>query len=161
MVARLFNEHAPYTISHLKALAEGQKPWRDPHTGEMVVRPLYDQVLFHRVVPGAFIQTGDPSGTGKGNPGIVLPDEKEAFTRFDRPGLLGMANWGPGTAQSQFFITLSPQSDLDGRHAIFGELIEGLDVASAISRVPRDEKNGDRPLNPPRVKSLRFVSVRP
>ncbi len=161
IVARLYADKAPKTVAHLKALADGTEPWRDPRTGKTVSRPLYDGVVFHRVVPGYYVQTGDPAGTGEGDPAVPVPDEIVPGLRFDRPGLLGMASWGPGTSQTQFFITLSPQPDLDGQHTLFGEVVEGLDAAKAISRVPRDEKNGDRPLDPPVLKRLRIVDLRP
>ncbi|MDE2141624.1 MAG: peptidylprolyl isomerase [Elusimicrobia bacterium] len=161
MVARLFEDRAPKTVAHLRALSDGTKAWRDPKTGQVVFRPLYDGNIFHRVVPGYYIQTGDPSGTGTGDANVPVPDEITPGARFDRPGLLGMASWGPGTSSTQFFITLSPQPDLNGRHTLFGELVEGLDVAKAIAAVPRDEKNGDRPLDPPVLKSLRVVAARP
>lgn len=162
MVARLYADRAPKTIAHLKALAGGTKPWKDPKTGEVVLRPLYDGTLFHRVIPGLLIQGGDPAGTGEGDPAAPVPDEDWAASRFDKPGLLGMASWGPGTSQTQFFITLGPAPDLDGKHTIFGELVEGLSVAKAIAAVPRDEKSGsDRPFDPPVLKSLRIVDARP
>lgn len=161
IVARLYAAQAPKTVAHLRALSAGTKPWRDPKTGEVVLRPLYDGLVFHRVVPDFYVQTGDPAGTGAGDPAAPVPDEIVPRLRFDRPGLLGMASWGPGTSQTQFFITLSAQPDLDGRHTVFGEVVEGLGVAQAISRVPRDEKNGDRPLDPPTLKSLRVVDARP
>lgn len=157
MVARLFAETAPKTVAHLRALSDGSKAWSDPKTGQVVYRPLYDGNIFHRVVPGFYIQTGDPAGTGSGDAAVPVPDELVPGAKFDRPGLLGMASWGPGTSSTQFFITLSAQPDLDGKHTLFGELVEGLDVAKAIAAVPRDEKNGDRPLEPPVLKSLRVV----
>lgn len=160
IVARLYAEAAPRTVAHLSALAAGTKPWRDPRTGKTVSRPLYDGTVFHRVVPGYYVQGGDPAGTGEGDPGAPVADENLS-ARFDRPGLLGMASWGPGTSQTQFFITLSPQPDLNGQHTVFGEVVEGLGVAAAIAAVPRDEKNGDRPLDPPALKSLRVVPDRP
>jgi peptidyl-prolyl cis-trans isomerase A (cyclophilin A) len=161
MVARLYADAAPKTVAHLRALAEGSRPWRDPKTGKLVSRPLYDGTVFHRVVPGGFIQGGDPAGTGDGDPAAPVPDELRPGARFDRPGLLGMASWGPGTSQTQFFITLAAQPDLDGQYTLFGELVEGLDVAKAIAAVPRDEKGGDRPYDPPTLKSLRVVAGRP
>ncbi|MBI3564878.1 MAG: peptidylprolyl isomerase [Elusimicrobia bacterium] len=161
IVARLYADAAPKTVAHLAALAGGTKPWRDPKSGQVVYRPLYDGVVFHRVVPGYYVQTGDPAGTGDGDPAVPVPDEIRKDLKFDRPGLLGMASWGPGTSQAQFFVTLSPQPDLDGQHTLFGEVVEGLEVAKAIAAVPRDEKNGDRPLDPPVLKSLRVVEKRP
>jgi peptidyl-prolyl cis-trans isomerase A (cyclophilin A) len=162
MVARLFSDRAPKTIAHVRALADGTKPWRDPKTGEVVLRPLYDGTVFHRVIPGLLIQGGDPTGRGDGDPAAPLADEPSAAGKFDRAGLLAMASWGPGSSQSQFFITLGPAPDLDGKYAIFGELVEGLDAARAIAAAPRDEKSGsDRPFDPPALKSLRVVDVRP
>jgi peptidyl-prolyl cis-trans isomerase A (cyclophilin A) len=147
MVARLYADRAPRTIAHIKALAN---------------RPLYDGTLFHRVIPGLLIQGGDPTGTGEGNPHLSVPDEGLAASRFDKAGLLAMASWGPGTSQTQFFITLGPARDLDGQYTIFGELVEGLDVAKAIAAVPRDEKSGsDRPFDPPVLKSFRVVASHP
>jgi peptidyl-prolyl cis-trans isomerase A (cyclophilin A) len=161
MVARLYADRAPKTVAHLKALAEGTQPWTDPK-GQVVRRPLFDGTIFHRVIPGLLIQGGDPAGTGEGDPAAPVPDEFATASRFDRPGLLAMASWGPGSSQTQFFITLGPAPDLDGKHAIFGELVEGLDVAKAIAAVPRDEKSGsDRPFDPPVLKSFRVVPSRP
>lgn len=161
VVARLYAKQAPKTVAQLRALSDGTKPWRDPKTGEVVYRRLYDGLVFHRVVPGYYVQTGDPAGTGAGDAAAPLPDEIVPGLRFDRPGLLGMASWGPNTSETQFFITLSAQPDLDGRHTLFGEVVEGLDVVKAISLVPRDERNGDRPLDPPVLKSLRVVDAKP
>lgn len=147
MVARLYEDRAPKTVAHLRALAGRPKPF-------------YNGLIFHRVAPGFLIQTGDPTGTGHGDPKLPVPDEPGG--RFDRPGLLGMASWGPGTSQTQFFITLAPQPDLDGRHTVFGELIEGLEVAQAIAAVPRETKHGaDRPYDPPVLKSFKITLARP
>ncbi len=149
MVARLYGAEAPKTVAHVSALAGRPKPF-------------YDGLIFHRVVPGFLIQTGDPGGDGKGDPKLPVPDELRPGAKFDRPGLLGMASWGPGTSQTQFFITLAPARDLDGLHTIFGELIEGLDVAKAIAAVPRETKDGiDRPFDPPVLKSFKIVPSRP
>lgn len=162
MVARLYADKAPRTVAHLKALADGTKPWKDPKSGKIVSRPLYDGVIFHRVMPRYLIQTGDPAGTGDGDPAVSVPDEFSAGTRFDRAGLLGMASWGPGSSQTQFFITIASYPELDGRHTLFGELTEGLEVAQAIASVPRDERSGnDRPFDPPVIKTLRIVPSRP
>lgn len=147
LVARLDERLAPTTVAHVTALASSG---------------FYDRTIFHRVIPGVLIQGGDPTGTGEGDPGRPVPDEIGPDSRFDRPGLLGMASWGPGTSQTQFFITLSAQPDLDGRHTRFGELIEGLDVARAIAAVPRDEAGGrDRPLDPPKLLSFKVSRSRP
>ena len=162
IVARLYADRAPRTVAHLGALADGTKPWRDPKTGRRVRRPLYDGTVFHRVIPGLLIQGGDPAGTGDGDPGAPVADELSDGARFDKPGLLGMASWGPGSSQTQFFITLAAAPDLDGRHTLLGEVVEGLDVVKDISSVPRDERSGDdRPLEPPVLMSLRVVVSRP
>ena len=162
MVARLYADRAPQTVAHLRALAGGTQPWRDPKTGRLVRRPLYDGTVFHRVIPGFLIQGGDPAGTGDGDPAAPVADELSGGVRFDKPGLLGMASWGPGSSQTQFFITLAAAPDLDGKHTLFGEVVEGLDVAKAIAAVPRDEKSGgDRPFEPPVLRSLRVVASRP
>ena len=160
MVARLYPDRAPETIAHLKALADGSKPWKDPKTGQVVLRPLYDGTVFHRVVPGFMIQGGDPTGAGGGDPAVPVPDEFSG-AKFDRAGLLGMASWGPGTSQTEFFVTLGPAPDLDGRYTLFGELVEGLEVARAIGASSRDIRNYDRPFDPPVLKRLRVVSKRP
>ena len=161
MVARLSPDRAPKTVEHFRALSDGTKPWKDPKTGQVVRRPLYDGTPFHRVVPGFMIQGGDPAGDGEGDPAVPVPDEPRG-SKFDRAGLLGMASWGPGTSQSQFFITLGPAPDLDGAYTLFGELVEGLEVARAIAAVPRDTETGnDRPFDPPVLKRLRVVSARP
>lgn len=149
MVAKLYEDRAPLTVAHLRALAGRPKPF-------------YNGLIFHRVAPGFLIQTGDPTGTGHGDPKLPVPDEIHPGDSFDRPGLLGMASWGPGTSQTQFFITLAPQRDLDGLHTMFGEIIEGLDVANAIAAVPRETRDGvDRPYDPPVLKSFKIVLARP
>lgn len=148
MVARLDESSAPKTVAHLRALCARPKPF-------------YDGLVFHRVAPGFLIQTGDPTGAGSGDPGLPVADEFRPGARFDRPGLLGMASWGPGTAQTQFFVTLGPAPDLDGLHTLFGELTEGLEVAKAIAAVPRVTTDGaDRPYDPPVLKSLKIVPSR-
>jgi peptidyl-prolyl cis-trans isomerase A (cyclophilin A) len=162
VVARLYADRAPKTIAHLRALSDGTKPWRDAKTGQLVLRPLYDGTFFHRVIPGLLIQGGDPTGTGDGDPAVPVPDEPSGRGKFDKPGLLAMASWGPSSSQTQFFITLGPAPDLDGKYTIFGEVVDGLDAAKAIAAVPRDEKSGnDRPFEPPVLKSLRVVATRP
>lgn len=146
IVVRLYPEKAPKTVAQLRSLG---------------ARGYYDGMIFHRVVPGYYVQTGDKAGTGSGDPKLPLPDEFDAKTKFDRPGLVGMASWGPGTSQTQFFITLAPQPDLDGQYTLFGEVVEGLEVAKAIAAVPRDARNGDRPYDPPTLKRLRLSLTRP
>jgi peptidyl-prolyl cis-trans isomerase A (cyclophilin A) len=146
---KLYTDKAPKTCENFVGLATGKKSWKDPKTGKMVERPLYHGVEFHRVMPGFMIQTGDPSGEGHGGAGFEIADELSPGLKYDRPGLVGMANWGPNTNSSQFFITVGPARDLDAMHPMFGEVVEGLDVAVTISKVPRVElESSNRPLKP-------------
>lgn len=140
---RLFPEDAPKTVANFVGLAKGEKEWSDPATGEKVRRPLYDGTIFHRVIPEFMIQGGDPLGNGTGGPGYTFEDEFQSRRKFDRPGLLAMANAGPNTNGSQFFITEVATPWLNNRHTIFGEVIEGMDVVKAIAHADRGA--GDRP----------------
>jgi peptidyl-prolyl cis-trans isomerase A (cyclophilin A) len=141
---RLMPEHAPNTVSNFVALATGAREWTDPRDGSRSTERLYDGTLFHRVIPDFMIQGGDPTGTGRGGPGYRFDDEVPSDgPRFDRPGLLAMANAGPGTNGCQFFVTTAPTEWLTGKHTIFGEVTEGYDVVEAISRVPTGSQ--DRP----------------
>jgi len=145
MVAiRLFPDHAPKTVRNFVELAEGGREWTDPRTGAVTKEKLYDGTIFHRVISGFMIQGGDPLGTGTGGPGYQFGDEIHPDLRFDKPYLLAMANAGPGTNGSQFFITVGPTPWLNGRHTIFGEVIGGADVVDMISRV--QTAPGDRPV---------------
>lgn len=138
----LFPDRAPVTVASFVGLAAGTQPWVDPRTGAPGEGPLYDGTLFHRVIPGFMIQGGDPLGTGAGGPGYDFHDEVWDDLGFDRPGRLAMANSGPGTNGSQFFVTLEPVPHLDGRHTIFGQC-EAREVVGAIAVTPRDRQ--DRP----------------
>ncbi len=140
----LYDERAPRTVENFVGLATGEKEWEDPDTGETVDgEPLYDDVPFHRVIDGFMIQTGDPEGTGRGGPGYTFDDEFHDDLTHDGPGILSMANRGPDTNGSQFFITLDAQPHLDGRHAVFGEVVDGMDVVEEIGALPTDRN--DRP----------------
>ena len=141
---RLFPDHAPKTVRNFVELARGEREWTDPRTRQASTGRLYDGTIFHRVIPNFMIQGGDPLGTGTGGPGYQFADEFHPDLRFDRPGLLAMANAGPGTNGSQFFITTVPTPHLNNRHTIFGEVIEGQDVVEAISRAETDRR--DRPV---------------
>jgi peptidyl-prolyl cis-trans isomerase A (cyclophilin A) len=152
IVLRLFPKDAPKTVENFVGLASGQKEWTDPKTGQRSKRPLYDGTLFHRVIPDFMIQGGDPLGTGRGDPGYRFEDEFGAGRLFDKPGLLAMANAGPNTNGSQFFITTSTPSWLNNRHTIFGEVVKGYEVVERISKVPRDPQ--DRPLEPVTIDKL-------
>jgi peptidyl-prolyl cis-trans isomerase A (cyclophilin A) len=131
---RLFDDKAPKTVANFVGLAEGTKEFTDPKSRAKVTRPFYDGLTFHRVIDGFMIQGGCPLGNGMGGPGYQFADEFGPGLRHDREGLLSMANAGPGTNGSQFFITLAPTSWLDNKHAIFGEVVEGLDVIRRIGK---------------------------
>jgi peptidyl-prolyl cis-trans isomerase A (cyclophilin A) len=143
IVVRLFPDHAPKTVRNFVELAQGSREWSDPRTRSATKRRLYDGTIFHRVIPDFMIQGGDPLGTGTGGPGYRFADEFHPDLGFDRPYLLAMANAGPGTNGSQFFITTVPTPWLTGKHTIFGEVIEGSKIVDAISRVKTGQ--GDRP----------------
>jgi len=144
---RLFPEEAPDTVRNFVELAEGTREWLDPRTGERTRAPLYNGTIFHRVIEGFMIQGGDPLGVGTGGPGYRFDDEIHPELKFNRPYLLAMANAGiiagRGTNGSQFFITVAATPHLNGKHTIFGKVIEGTDVVDAISKVPT---RGERPI---------------
>ena len=140
----LYADRAPRTVGNFVGLATGEREWEDPETGERIVdEPLYDDVIFHRIIEGFMIQTGDPTGTGRGGPGYTFDDEFHDDLRHDDAGILSMANSGPDTNGSQFFVTLDAQPHLDGRHAVFGEVVDGMDVVREIGSVETDAN--DRP----------------
>ncbi len=144
IVIRLYDDKAPKTVENFVGLASGTKEWTDPKTGEKVKRPLYNGTLFHRVIPGFMIQGGDPLGRGTGGPGYKFADEFNPDLRHNKAGILSMANSGPNTNGSQFFITLGPTPHLDNHHSVFGEVVQGQDVVVAIGNAPRGPN--DRPL---------------
>ena len=137
---RLFDQEAPRTVENFVGLAEGTKEWSDPRTNQKVRKPYYDGTIFHRVIDGFMIQGGDPLGQGIGGPGYNFADEFHPKLRHNKAGILSMANRGPNTNGGQFFITLAPTPHLDDRHAVFGEVVDGMDVVSKIGRT----KTGDR-----------------
>jgi len=144
IICRLFEKEAPKTVKNFTDLAEGKREWKHPTTGEKSSTRLYDGTIFHRVIPNFMIQGGDPAGTGFGDPGYRFEDETRGSPySFDKAGKLAMANSGPNTNGSQFFITVVPTAWLTGKHTIFGEVIEGQDVANRIANVPRGRQ--DRP----------------
>lgn len=157
LVCRLFEKEAPKTVANFIGLAEGTKEFSDPRTGQKVKRAFYDGLSFHRVIPGFMIQGGCPLGNGTGDPGYKFADEFHSSLRHDRPGKLSMANAGPNTNGSQFFITVAPTPWLDNRHTIFGEVVEGQDVAVKISQVARDQN--DRPREPIVIQKVRIERV--
>ncbi len=143
VVLKLFSKEAPKTVQNFVGLASGEKEWTHPKTNEKTKKPLYDGTVFHRVIPEFMIQGGDPLGMGVGGPGYQFEDEFGSGRVFDKPGILAMANRGPNTNGSQFFITVAPTPWLDNRHTIFGEVVKGYEVVERISRVERDDR--DRP----------------
>jgi peptidyl-prolyl cis-trans isomerase A (cyclophilin A) len=156
IVGRLFEKESPITVRNFADLAHGRKEWTDPKTGQRVRRPLYNGLIFHRVIPGFMIQGGDPMGNGMGGTDVI-PDEFHPSLSFDQPGRFGMANAGLGTGSSQFFITEVPTPHLNGRHTIFGQVVEGQDVVNTIARVPA-RSSDNRPLTP--VRMLRVTVAR-
>src|SRR5215471_2691915 len=137
MKCELFPDKAPKTVENFVGLATGQKDWKDPANGQTEHNhPLYDGVIFHRVIPNFMIQGGDPKGDGTGGPGYQFEDEFSRFDNFDHPGILAMANAGPNTNGSQFFITVKSTPWLNGRHTIFGEVTSGMDVVNKIISSP-------------------------
>ncbi|WP_224268155.1 peptidylprolyl isomerase [Haloprofundus salinisoli] len=142
ITVELFEERVPRTVDNFVGLATGQKEWTDPETGETKDgEPLYQDVLFHRIIEGFMIQGGDPTGTGRGGPGYQFDDEFHDELGHDGPGVLSMANSGPNTNGSQFFITLDAQPHLDGRHSVFGKVIDGMDVVREIGSTPTDRND--------------------
>ena len=133
IVVKLLPEKAPKTVANFVDLAEGTREWKDPRSGQSAKRPLYDGTVFHRVIPDFMIQGGDPLGNGTGGPGYRFEDEIGPENRFDRPGLLAMANSGPNTNGSQFFITEVPTRHLDRGHTIFGEVVKGIEMVRKIA----------------------------
>lgn len=152
--ARLFDDKAPKTVANFTDLAEGTKEWTDPKTRQKVTRPFYDGLIFHRVIDGFMLQGGCPTGNGMGGPGFQFADEFGPGLRHDRPGLLSMANAGPNTNGSQFFVTLVPTPWLDNKHAIFGEVVEGLDVVQKIGKTRTGSH--DRPAKDIVINSLKI-----
>ncbi|MCU4717235.1 peptidylprolyl isomerase [Halobacteria archaeon HArc-curdl5-1] len=161
---RLFEERAPRTVENFVGLAEGADDyenteiapgtgaWEDPETSEKRIDPLYDGVEFHRVIEDFMVQTGDPLGNGRGGPGYTFDDEFHEELRHDGPGILSMANRGPNTNGSQFFITLAAQPHLDDKHPVFGEVIDGMDVVETIGLVDTDMN--DNPTSPITIESV-------
>jgi peptidyl-prolyl cis-trans isomerase A (cyclophilin A) len=157
----LFDQSAPVTVANFTGLADGSKPWRDPRTGAQGQGPLYNGVIFHRVIPDFMIQGGDPEGTGRGGPGYNFDDEIDPAATFSEPYLLAMANagiqGGRGTNGSQFFITLAPTTWLNGNHTIFGQVADqaSKDVVDAIGAAPTGRN--DRPVQDVVINSIEVL----
>jgi peptidyl-prolyl cis-trans isomerase A (cyclophilin A) len=156
IVIELFPNHAPKTVKNFVDLATGAKEWVDPNIGEKVKTKLYDGTIFHRVISNFMIQGGDPLGSGMGGPGYNFADEFHGELNFDKPYLLAMANAGPNTNGSQFFITVAPTTWLNRKHSIFGEVKDGASqkVVDAISTV-KTGKN-DKPVQAVKINSISF-----
>jgi len=158
IVCRLFEKEAPKTVQNFVELAEGSREWTHPSTRKKSKDRLYDGTIFHRVIPNFMVQGGDPAGTGMGGPGYQFEDEtKGSPHKFDKPGKLAMANSGPNTNGSQFFITVAATPWLTGNHTIFGEVVEGQDVADKIVSVPRnrqDKPNKDVVVNAVKIERV-------
>jgi peptidyl-prolyl cis-trans isomerase A (cyclophilin A) len=150
----LFPNHAPKTVANFVQLATGAREWTDPRNGETTTAKLYDGTIFHRVIDGFMIQGGDPLGRGTGGPGYRFADEFHPELQFDRPYLLAMANSGPGTNGSQFFITVVPTEWLNRKHSIFGEVTDAAsrEVVDKIASTKTDA--GDRPTTPVKINSV-------
>jgi peptidyl-prolyl cis-trans isomerase A (cyclophilin A) len=158
IVCKLFEKDAPKTVANFVELAEGKRDWKDSVSGKKGPGALYSGTIFHRVIPNFMIQGGDPSGTGMGGPGYKFEDEtKSSPHKFDKPFKLAMANSGPNTNGSQFFITVAPTEWLTGNHTIFGEVVEGQDVVTKIANVARgrqDKPNSDVVLESVKIETL-------
>jgi peptidyl-prolyl cis-trans isomerase A (cyclophilin A) len=157
IVIRLLEKEAPNTVANFVGLAEGSKEFANERTGKKEKRPFYDGLVFHRVIPQFMIQGGCPEGTGRGGPGYKFADEFQSGLKHSKAGKLSMANAGPGTNGSQFFITVAATPWLDNKHTIFGEVVEGQDVADKISNLPRD--GNDRPRTAVTINKLRIERV--
>jgi peptidyl-prolyl cis-trans isomerase A (cyclophilin A) len=153
ITVQLFEKEAPITVKNFMALARGTKEFPDPKTKAMVKRAFYNGVAFHRVIPNFMIQGGDPTGTGMYG-GTIIPDEFVPTLKFDIKGRLAMANAGPRSGSTQFFITDSTPTHLNGKHTIFGQVVEGQDVVTKIATVKCD--SSDKPLTPVLIKTITF-----
>ena len=155
---KLYDKMAPNTVENFIGLATGTKQWTHPVSNEVFQdTPYYDGIIFHRVIRGFMLQGGDPGGTGTGGPGYRFGDEFHPEARHNKAGILSMANSGPNTNGSQFFVTLGPTPHLDNVHSVFGEVVEGMDVVMAIGSVPTGAR--DRPVEDVVMNSVTIQRV--
>ena len=160
ITCQLFEKESPETVRSFVSLAMGTKQWKDPRTGQVKQTPLYDGTIFHRVIPQFMIQGGDPMGTGTGDGGFTIPDEWNRSTlEFNVAGRLAMANAGPKTTGTQFFITEVPTTYLNQKHTIFGQVVDNFNLVGKIARVPRDA--GDKPKTPVVLQNIQVFRVGP
>lgn len=158
ITAQLFEKETPKTVQTFIGLARGTHPWADPSTKKIVARPLYANLIFHRVIPGFMIQTGDPTGVGNHDCGFTIPDEIVASLKFDRPGRLAMANTGsPNSGACQFFLTEDPYPAGNGKYTIFGQVVDGQEVIAKIAHVIRDDN--DKPRLPTKLIDVTFIRI--
>lgn len=159
ITAKLYEKYTPIAVANFAGLAMGTKAWKEPKTGAMVRRPMYDNITFHRVIKNEMIQSGDPTGTSAHDCGITIPDEFLPGLTFNNPGQLAVANTGkPDSGGCQFFITAGAVPRWNNQYTIFGEVVRGLSVVEAIDRAPL---HGDKPVNPARLISVRIMRVGP
>ncbi|GIL18196.1 MAG: peptidyl-prolyl cis-trans isomerase [Oligoflexia bacterium] len=151
---KLFADKAPKTVENFVGLAEGTKEWTDPKTDKKVKKPFYNGLIFHRVIPNFMLQGGCPLGRGTGGPGYRFEDEFHPDLKHSKPGILSMANAGPNTNGSQFFVTVAATPWLDNRHSVFGEVIENMDLVHEISKVKTGP--GDKPVEDVVIKSIKI-----
>ncbi|MCC6159875.1 MAG: peptidylprolyl isomerase [Deltaproteobacteria bacterium] len=155
---KLFPDKAPKTVENFVGLATGTKEYKDIKTGAAKKGNFYDGLIFHRVIPDFMIQGGDPEGTGRGGPGYKFGDEFDPSLKFDKVGLLAMANAGPGTNGSQFFVTVKATPWLTGKHTIFGEVVDGYNIVEKVSKVQTGAQ--DRPATPVVINKLEIKEVK-
>jgi cyclophilin family peptidyl-prolyl cis-trans isomerase len=159
ITALLFEKYMPVTVANFVGLAQGTIPWRDPKTGAMVRRPLYDNITFHRIIQGQMIQSGDPTGTSAHNCGVTVRDEFLPGLQFGGPGKLAMANTGAADSGGcQFFFTNESVPQWNGKYTIFGEVVVGQDVVAKISRAPL---HGEKPVDPVKLMSVTIERIGP
>ena len=159
IVIRLLPDQAPKTVRNFVDLAQGGREWTDPRTGRATTGRLYDGTIFHRVIPNFMIQGGDPLGTGTGGPGYKFADEFHPELQFDRPYLLAMANAGPGTNGSQFFITVVPTPNLNRKHTIFGEVADA-DSRTVVNQIATTKTGrNDRPVKDVTINSVEVTPI--